>query len=131
MATDDDGDGMSEEGWQLEVETRLVAVEQALTHLAGEVRTRRLVIDDPSGPRIVGEVRSGTAELRVEGGAHDGGRPAVVLFANPTDRQRSPAALAAGVGVQLWARGDSIGELDASPDTNGRWHPHLHLSGDD
>ncbi len=130
MATDD-GEQMADAEWQLEIETRLVAVERVLTHLTGEVRTRRLVVGDASGPRIVGEVRSGTAEFRVEGTAHRHGRPAVVLFANPGDRPSAAAGVAAGIGIQLWARGDSIGELDAAPDAGDRWHPHLHLGGDD
>ena len=130
MATDHNEDETTERSWQLEIETRLVAVERTLTHLASEVRTRRLVVDDPSGPRIVGEVRSGTAELRVESGADAGGQPAVVLYANPADRDPVSTGLSAGVGIQLWAGGDTVGELDALPDAHGRWHPHLHLSGE-
>ncbi len=35
MATEDDGSEMTEAQWQLEIETRLVAVERVLIHLTG------------------------------------------------------------------------------------------------
>ena len=94
----------------------------------GEVVCRRLVLVDADGvPRLVAEVAGDTAELRLEvPGAPPGRRAAVVLHAS-----RSPVPL---LGVQLWADGEVLAELDAWPGGDGvvgggGWHPGLHLEG--
>ena len=101
-----------------------------------EVRTRRLVVTDDSGSaRVVVEVTGGTAELRMaveqdrRRAGHSRGRTAVVLHAGVDAGGSRPqeAALGALMGLQLWADGDAIAELDAWPDADGRWRPHLHL----
>lgn len=93
-----------------------------------EVVARRLTVVDGQGrPRLVAEVAGDTVELRLEvpGGA-PGRRSAVVLHASaaPDLASPSPAPL---LGLQLWADGDVVAELDAWPGDDGRWRPHLHL----
>ena len=149
--------GAAEEGGTFE--RRLAALEEAVAAMATEVRTRRLVVSaGPGMPRVVAEVVRGTAELRVElppGG--DGVRAATVLFASAAvpaaepGRGRAGAAgarplgkaagvappdagdtgLGPGVGLQLWAEGDAVAELDAWPGGTGRWHAQLHLEDGD
>ena len=89
----------------------------------GELVCRRLVLVDAVGtPRLVAEVAGDTVELRLQvPGTPPGRRAAVVLHAS-----RSPAPL---LGLQLWADGDVVAELDAWPGDDGRWHPSLHLPG--
>ena len=121
-----DDDALNDAEWRTEVETRLAALEQAVTDSASVVRTGRLEVGGPGGVQIVGEVRSGTAELRVQCGDDSSDtRSAVVLYAHPSDAPEGPGP---GVGLQLWAEGDAIGELDVLPDAAGRWHPSFHLS---
>jgi hypothetical protein len=40
-----------------------------------------------------------------------------------------PGELGPAVGVQLRAQGRALFELDAWPDIDDAWRPHLHLSG--
>jgi len=112
---------------------RVAALERAVAGLAGEVRTRRIVVEDGGGQeRIVGEVCRSTAELRLElPGESPGSRSAVVLFCTPPTEgaDGAPAGLGPGLGIQLWARGDAVTELDTWPDEDGRWRPHLHVDG--
>lgn len=99
-----------------------------------EVVTRRLtVVDDRGAPRLVAETVGDTTELRLElPGTPAGRRSAVVLHATPSPAA-GPAglpeepALTALLGLQLWAEGDAVAELDAWPDDDGRWRAHLHL----
>ncbi len=112
-------------------EERLAALERAVGALADEVRTRRLVVVDGDGvPRIVGELSRGTAELRLEvptGGA--AASPSVVLYASPAPSGPVPGDMGLGpaVGLQIWADGDAVAELDAWPEEHGAWGAHLHL----
>lgn len=114
------------------VEERLARLEARAGALTGEVRTHRLVVVDERGnERLVAEVRGSTVELRLTtAGLGDGARPTAVLYV--TD-DRGPRAAALGIGaatgLQLWAEGNAVAELDAWPDDSGSWHPHLHLGG--
>jgi hypothetical protein len=112
---------------------RLDALERAVGALGAEVRTRRLVVvDDDGNERIVGEVVRATAEFRLElPGGESGTHTAVVLFASPVAMGIDPdeGDLGATIGLHLWAEGDAITEVDAWPGEDGRWRPHLHLSG--
>jgi hypothetical protein len=116
---------------------RLGDVELALRALRAEVRTRRLVVEGGEGgegtARIVGDVVDGTAELRLElPGGRPGRRSAVVLFATPAGAAGAGGRYGLGpaLGLQLWAEGDALCEIDAWPDADGRWRAHLHLHGD-
>jgi hypothetical protein len=113
------------------MEARLAALERAVGAMAAEVRTRRLVIVDGGGDgRIVGEVCHGTAELRLETpGGGTSARSAAVLFASPSAAGPDPEGTGFGpaIGLQLWAEGDAVTEIDAWPDSGGRWRAHLHL----
>lgn len=136
---------------------RVSAIEGALLAMTQEVRTRRVVVIDESGEeRLVGEVVGSTAELRVEVGRgsradRSTDRAAVVLHAGidrgtgnsdngdgvdagagepavgEEGRRADGGGLGALMGFQLWAQGDAIVELDAWPDSDGRWRPRLHL----
>jgi hypothetical protein len=112
------------------LETRLAALERAVEATGAELRTRRLVVVDAEGhERIVGEVCQGTAELRLEiPGGRPGSRSAVVLFASPLVPGPDPGGAGFGpaVGIQLWAEGDAVAEIDAWPDGDGRWQAHVH-----
>jgi hypothetical protein len=109
------------------VTARLARLEEALEALGREVRTRRLVVLDGAGsPRIIAEVADGVAEVRVElGPSPAGARPAVLVFA--ADGTVGGLGLDPAVGVQLWADGDGVVELAASPDADGRWRPCLQV----
>ncbi|MGH9089352.1 MAG: hypothetical protein ACRDYZ_14790 [Acidimicrobiales bacterium] len=138
---------------------RLVALQRHVTELAGEVAgferdldvlgrivghltrqratpdevvTRRLrIVDEQGAPRMVAEVVGGTVELRLEvPGAEPGRRSAVVLHASRAPDGSDEAPLTPLLGLQLWADGDVVAELDAWSDDDGRWRPHLHLSGE-
>ena len=112
------------------MEARLGALERLVEAFAAEVVTRRLVVvDDRGTPRVVAEVSGGTAELKLEL-ADAAGQAAVVLYATRQAPPGEDLGLGPSVGVQLWAEGDALIELDAWPNADGRWHPHFHLSGD-
>lgn len=130
-------------------EARLAALERLVDAMATEITTRRLVVvDDRGRTRMVAEVNRDTAELCLqlpgderwvaEAGGRGGdapgapGRTGVVLYATPpdTDGDEGHLGLGPSVGLQLWAGGDSVTELDAWPDGDGRWRSHLHLTGD-
>jgi len=88
-----------------------------------------VVVDDDDHPRIVGEVFADVAELRLELPALDGKPgPELLLFAVASTHP-GPVELGPAVGVQLRAQGRAIFELDAWPDVDDVWRPHLHLSG--
>jgi hypothetical protein len=98
--------------------------------LGEEVRSRRLIVIDEQGhERVVAEVAHGQAELRVQlppesppspdNGTRSPGT--ALIFACPDSED-----LGAGLGVQLWAGGDILGEFDAWSD--GRlWSVTLHI----
>ncbi len=100
---------------------------------AAEVHTRRLVVADEGGrSQVVVAVEAGTAELRLElPGAGRDARTAVVLFAAPTGAGGAADRYGYGpaLGVQLWADGNALAEVDAWPDADGRWRAHFHING--
>jgi hypothetical protein len=109
---------------------RLASLESAVAALSDSVTTRRLVVVDATGtPRLVAEVRGGTTELRLDvlSPAGDGAVASVVLHAG--DDGTDAAGLGVMAGLQLWAAGDTVVELDAWPGDDGRWRPHVHLGG--
>lgn len=125
-----EGTGRDGAGLNRTTEQRLAALEEAIAALGDEVRTRRLVIArGDAGPRIVGEVGRGTAELRLETADGTRPRPAAVLYASSAPRGPSLDALGPAVGLQLWADGDAVVELDAWRDDPGGWIGRLHVEG--
>ncbi|HVX22408.1 MAG TPA: hypothetical protein VHB02_13735 [Acidimicrobiales bacterium] len=129
------------------IEARLAALERSIGAMATEITTGRLVVVDARGrPRLVAEVLEGTVELRVELPDRDqdgrppaddpvrtAGRTAAVLYATPAGGGvggGGELGLGPSVGLQLWADGDAVAELDAWPDGDGRWQAHLHPTGD-
>jgi hypothetical protein len=112
------------------LETQLAQLARAIRSFADEVRTRQLiVVDDEDRPRIVGEVFADVAELRLELPTVDGNEgPELLLFA-VSRAHPGPIDLGPAVGLQLRAEGRAVFEMDAWPDTDGTWRPHLHLSG--
>lgn len=139
-------------------ERRLAALEEAVATMATEIRTRRLVVSAGRGaPRVVAEVARSTAELRLElptgrdeapaaavlfataaqeptdtgrgGGAGDAAPHGSARDADPRDADLDDVGLGPGVGLQLWAEGNAVAELDAWPDAAARWRPQLHLDG--
>lgn len=106
---------------------RVAGLEAAVAAMADVVSTRRLVVLDAAGrPRLVAEVTGATVALTLEtagGGAH--GPASVVLHAGDD----GDTGLGGLVGLQLWAGGDTVAELDAWPGADGRWRPGLHLEG--
>ena len=107
------------------VEDRVAALEGRAAALEAEVTTRRLVVVDTTGrPRLVAEVRGSTVELRLVVGSPPGSAQAahVLVHASEGDDGLGPL-----LGLQLWAGGDALVELDAWPDAGGRWGPHLHV----
>lgn len=131
MTTGARRDRLEESGaWRGDIERRVAAVEREVVSLGDELRTRRIVVHDDEGrERIVGEVVGGTAELRVELGDGPGMRSAVVIVASSFVAGRGPDddGMGPAVAVQLWTEGETVAELDAWPDEEGRWRPHLHL----
>jgi hypothetical protein len=93
-------------------------VEAALASLSSEIRTGRLIIGEETYPsRIVAEVSSGRGELRIEAApSADGPQTSVILFAYADGNDLGP-----GAGVQLWANGDAIAELNAWSDDQTHW----------
>jgi hypothetical protein len=112
------------------LERRVAEVERSFARLGEEVRTRQLiVVDDADHPRIVGEVFADVAELRLElPGSADQPGPELLLFAVASSHP-APIELGPAVGMQLRAQGRAVFELDAWPDGDGTWRPHLHVSG--
>jgi hypothetical protein len=112
------------------LERLATGVERTVARLRDEVRTRQLVVvDDDDHPRIVGEVFADVAELRLElpeSGGNPG--PELLLFAVASSHP-APVELGPAIGMQLRAQGRAIFELDAWPDTDGVWRPHLHVGG--
>ncbi len=133
----------SDEG--MGVQARLAALERSVRAMADEVHTRRLVVvDDRGRVRLVTEIVGDTAELRLElpgalgdraadadGGAgeRNGGGPAAVVLHATSSADGSDDGLGPAVGIQLWADGDSVVEIDAWPGPDGHWQPHVHLTG--
>jgi hypothetical protein len=107
---------------------RVARLERALEALGLELRTRKLVVlDSEETPRITAEVVDGVAELRVElASSPAAATPAVLVFA-AAHRTREGATFDPAIGVQLWADGDGLVELAASPDGSGRWRPDMHV----
>jgi hypothetical protein len=105
---------------------RVALLELLVFRLGDEVRTRRLVVEDPAGtPRIVAEVlEDGTAQVAVASGGNT-----VTVFAVPaggaTDRYGGVAA----VGLRLSAPGEVLGEFDAWAEGDGRLRAHVHVGG--
>lgn len=129
---------VAELGRSVDVLARIVGRLARQAAAPDELVTRRLIVVDSRGAtRMAAEVVGDTMELRLElPGARPGRRSAVVLHASP-----SPPAGPAGLpdepaptpllGLQLWADGDAVAELDAWPDDGGHWRAHLHLVDDD
>ena len=114
-------------------EQRLSCLEDSVVALSHEVQTRRLLVAGaPDEPQIVCEVSEGTAELRVEVPAGGHPRPTLVLFASaPTaGSDGNDQGMGPSTGLQLWADGDAVVELDAWCDEAGRWRGQLHVEGD-
>src|ERR1700749_325707 len=113
-----------------EVERVVGEIEATIHAFADEIRTRQIVVvDDKDHPRIVGEVFGDVAELRLElpnAGGEPG--PELLLFAVAFSHA-GPIELGPAVGMQLRAQGRTVFELDAWPDLDGIWRPHLHMSG--
>jgi len=131
---DGDGGGSGLASRVARLERDAAALGRAMAASAREVRTRRLVVIDGDGNEVVvAETGGGTAELRVQiPGSAPGRTGAVVLFATAPDRGPGPDAgpgsdLGPGVGLQLWAGGDAVAELDAWPGDDGCWRSGLHL----
>ena len=91
-----------------ELRTRIAQLEARLARLSQQVRTQRLVVvDREQRERMVAEVVGDVLELRIDlPPAEEGARTALLGFGNPGGDQ-----LAAGIGLQLWARGELITEL--------------------
>lgn len=100
---------------------RVAALEAALRRMDHEIRTRRLVVTDSDGSdRIVGEVVDGHAELRLDlPGTAAPARSSVLVFSAPERGE-----LGEGVGIQLWLRGETVLEVAAWRETDGRWTLH-------
>jgi hypothetical protein len=105
-------------------------MERSIRSFADEIRTRQIVVvDDEDHPRIVGEVFADVAELRLELPTPEGEPgPELLLFAVASTHP-GPVELGPAVGVQLRAQGRAVFELDAWPDIDDVWRPHLHLGG--
>jgi hypothetical protein len=112
------------------LERLVVDIERSIIRMGDEVRTRQLIIvDEADHPRIVGEVFAGVAELRLElSGPGDQPGPELLLFAVASSHQ-APLDLGPAVGMQLRAQGRAVFELNAWPDVDGAWRPHLHVTG--
>jgi hypothetical protein len=113
-----------------ELERQVAGIERSVRAFADEIRTRQIVVvDDEDHPRIVGEVFADIAELRLElpaAGGEPG--PELLLFA-VSSTHPGPVELGPAVGVQVRAQGRAVFELDAWPDVDDVWRPHLHMSG--
>jgi hypothetical protein len=113
-------------------EQRLDALEGSVAALAHEIRTRRLLVaGDNGGPQVVCEVSRGIAELRLQAGDGGPSQPTLVLYASGAGEGADPdaAELGPATGLQLWADGDAVVELDAWDAGAGRWGGRLHVEG--
>lgn len=98
---------------QAELEASISELRAAVEGLGRHVRTRRLSIVDESGTeRVVAEVRSGVAEVRVQLVEAAGRTAEVVLYATGFPE--------AAVGIHLRGGGDGVAELDAAVE-DGQW----------
>lgn len=105
-----DGHGQHDGGASRDLRGRVERLEAMVAAWQQEARTRRLVITDAGGtPRIVGQIVHGVAELRVEVPAEAGRETMTALFAAPYARDWG---ISSGVGLQLWADGECVAELD-------------------
>lgn len=103
-----------------ELQRRLETLEQSVIELGNQVTTRRFAVLDGDVERLVAETVEGAFELRLElptskwsssasrssDDPSNGNRTAVLVFTVPGE-----ADLPAGLGVQLWARGNLMREL--------------------
>jgi len=89
-----------------------------------EVRTRRLVVTDGGGsPRIICEVtEAGVAELRLQLPHNADDQASILLFANPGDDLGEGPT----VGLQLWAGGDALAEMNLWREGN-RWNANSYV----
>ncbi|GEM_PF-1848298 len=115
-----------------DIEPRLRRVERVIEALSREVHTRRLVVSDPGAhARIVAEALPSGAELRAELLRPSAvGSTSVVVFAMSDDSVEaisSSSGLGPFLGIQLWCDGNSVIELEAWMEADGRWHPQVRL----
>src|SRR5262245_41577096 len=92
--------------------------------LEHEVRKQRIVlVDDDGTERMVAEVNGSTAVLRLElPGSAAGRTTGLLLFTTSGSAERPP-----GFGVQLWADGNAIAELNGWQIRRGRWLADLDI----
>ena len=94
--------------------------------LIPEVRTRRLVVvDDDGHERIVGEVVSGYAELRLDlpGTAPERSTSLLLFASDVRGNDQGPS-----LGFQLWIDGDSVLGFSAHEEGSGVWVADVQLS---
>jgi hypothetical protein len=104
----------------------LAALRTQVAKLGKEVRTERLVVTDAAGrERMVAQVEGSTAVLCVGLARAEGERPASAVIYAQDDPDLGP-----GVGVQLWAAGDSVVEVSATRQPNRRWRVVVNGPGD-
>ncbi|HEX3980210.1 MAG TPA: hypothetical protein VHW93_03255 [Acidimicrobiales bacterium] len=105
---------------------RLARLEGLMAGLAEEVRTERLVVIDPDGrERLTAQVEGSTVVLCVGLGEAEGDRDASAVIYAQDDPDLGP-----GVGVQLWAAGDSVVEVSATRQPDRRWRVVVNGPGD-
>jgi hypothetical protein len=102
----------------MDLDARIGALERALAQLSLELRTRRLVVLDEHGSeRIVGEIVAGHCELRLDlPGESATPRSSLLVYSSPERHE-----LGEGVGLQLWAGGDTVWDLAVWREGNGTW----------
>jgi hypothetical protein len=106
--------------------SRLATLEALVAGLADEVRTERLVVIDPAGrERLTAQVEGSTVVLCVGLGEAEGDRDASAVIYAQDDPDLGP-----GVGLQLWAAGDSVVEVSATRQAGRRWHVVVNGPGD-
>jgi hypothetical protein len=98
----------NEEVSRAELCRQVAELQHRVERLDSEMRTRRLaVVDDEGRERLVaeavGEVLEVRMDLPTEGPR---GRTGLVCFTTPGDGE-----LSAGLGAQVWVRGDLAGEV--------------------
>lgn len=103
-----------------ELQRRLESLEQAFAELSDQVTTRRIAVLDGDVERLVAETVQGAFELRLELPAPSPSSGAASRSDDPSDANRTSvlvftaaggADLPAGLGLQLWARGNVVREL--------------------